>query len=211
MTPIESLGQPFDPAVHEAVETDPAGGRHGRRGLPAGLPARRRLSGRRWSRSGPESKPASQVPKTRKQDGSQGQAASPTTRDSLDSANRGGEQNMARTIGIDLGTTNSVMATIEGGEPVGDPERRGRAADPVGRRRHRQRRAAGRPLRPAAGGHQPGEHRLLGQALHGPQVQRPGRAARQGAGAVQDPGGARTATSRSRWATAGTARRRSRR
>ena len=25
---------------------------------------------------------------------------------------------MARTIGIDLGTTNSVMATIEGGEPT---------------------------------------------------------------------------------------------
>jgi molecular chaperone GrpE len=26
VSPIESLGQPFDPAVHEAVEADPAGG-----------------------------------------------------------------------------------------------------------------------------------------------------------------------------------------
>jgi molecular chaperone GrpE len=26
VTPIESLGQPFDPSVHEAVEADPAGG-----------------------------------------------------------------------------------------------------------------------------------------------------------------------------------------
>lgn len=26
VTPIDSLGQPFDPAVHEAVEADPAGG-----------------------------------------------------------------------------------------------------------------------------------------------------------------------------------------
>ena len=26
VTPIESLGQPFDPAIHEAVEADPAGG-----------------------------------------------------------------------------------------------------------------------------------------------------------------------------------------
>ncbi|MBA3276910.1 MAG: Hsp70 family protein, partial [Chloroflexia bacterium] len=25
---------------------------------------------------------------------------------------------MGRTIGIDLGTTNSAMATIEGGEPI---------------------------------------------------------------------------------------------
>jgi molecular chaperone GrpE len=26
VTPIESLGQPFDPSVHEAIEADPAGG-----------------------------------------------------------------------------------------------------------------------------------------------------------------------------------------
>ena len=26
VTPLEALGQPFDPAVHEAIEADPAGG-----------------------------------------------------------------------------------------------------------------------------------------------------------------------------------------
>ena len=26
VTPIEALGQPFDPSVHEAVEAEPAGG-----------------------------------------------------------------------------------------------------------------------------------------------------------------------------------------
>ena len=42
---------------------------------------------------------------------------------------------MARMIGIDLGTTNSVMATIEGGEPVVIPNAEGERSDPVGGRR----------------------------------------------------------------------------
>ncbi len=37
---------------------------------------------------------------------------------------------MARTIGIDLGTTNSVMATIEGGEPVVIPNAEGERTTP---------------------------------------------------------------------------------
>ena len=37
---------------------------------------------------------------------------------------------MARTIGIDLGTTNSVMATIEGGEPVVIPNAEGERLTP---------------------------------------------------------------------------------
>src|ERR687889_544413 len=37
---------------------------------------------------------------------------------------------MARTIGIDLGTTNSVMAVIEGGEPVVIPNAEGNRLTP---------------------------------------------------------------------------------
>src|ERR687896_1880047 len=37
---------------------------------------------------------------------------------------------MARMIGIDLGTTNSVMATIEGGEPVVVPNAEGERLTP---------------------------------------------------------------------------------
>src|SRR5688500_7872315 len=39
---------------------------------------------------------------------------------------------MARTIGIDLGTTNSVMATIEGGEPTVIPNAEGERLTPSG-------------------------------------------------------------------------------
>ena len=49
------------------------------------------------------------------------------------------------------------------------PERRGRPHDAVRRRLHQGRRAARRPDRQAPGRHQPAEHRLLDQALHGPQ------------------------------------------
>ena len=80
---------------------------------------------------------------------------------------------MARTIGIDLGTTNSVIATIEGGEPVVIPNAEGERLTPSVVAVTAQRRAPRRPVRPSPGRHQPGEHDLLGQALHGPQVQRP--------------------------------------
>ena len=38
---------------------------------------------------------------------------------------REGDRPMAKAVGIDLGTTNSVIATVEGGQPDGDPQRRG--------------------------------------------------------------------------------------
>ncbi len=49
------------------------------------------------------------------------------------------------------------------------PQRRGRSHDPVGRRVRQGRPAPGRHTGQAPGGHQPQEHHLLDQALHGPQ------------------------------------------
>ena len=82
---------------------------------------------------------------------------------------------MGKTIGIDLGTTNSAVAVLTGGEPEVLPERRGWTHDPVGRRLREVRRAAGGHRGQAPGGHQPREHDLQRQALHGPQVRRGGR------------------------------------
>src|ERR1017187_8850816 len=47
--------------------------------------------------------------------GAGGQAASRVGAHSITS---GGSQPMAKTVGIDLGTTNSVAAVLEGGEPT---------------------------------------------------------------------------------------------
>ena len=77
---------------------------------------------------------------------------------------------MPRTIGIDLGTTNSVMAVMEGGEPVVIPNAEGSRLTPSVVAISQDRRAPRRPGRPAPGDRQPREHRLLRQALHGPQV-----------------------------------------
>ena len=77
-------------------------------------------------------------------------------------------RDMSKIIGIDLGTTNSVVAVMEGGEPVVITNPEGSRITPVGRGLHQVRRAAGRAGGQAAGRHQPREHGLLDQALHGP-------------------------------------------
>ena len=81
---------------------------------------------------------------------------------------------MGKIIGIDLGTTNSVVAVMEGGEPTVIASAEGGRTVAVGRRVHQVRRAPRRPARQASGRHQPRQHRLLDQALHGSPVGRPG-------------------------------------
>ena len=52
---------------------------------------------------------------------------------------------MGRIIGIDLGTTNSVVAVMEGGEPTVIPSSEGGNLIPVrSRHQHQDQRAAGR-------------------------------------------------------------------
>ena len=55
------------------------------------------------------------------------------------------------------------------------PQRGGQPHDALRRRVHQVRRAPRRPGRQAPGRHQPQEHRLLDQALHGPPLRRGGR------------------------------------
>ena len=74
---------------------------------------------------------------------------------------------MGRTIGIDLGTTNSVMAVMEGGEPTVIPNAEGERLTPSVVAVTPQRRAAGRTASPSARRSPTREHHLLGQALHG--------------------------------------------
>ena len=68
---------------------------------------------------------------------------------------------MGKIIGIDLGTTNSVVAVMEGGQPVVIPNQEGGRTTPSVVGIHQERRAAGRPGRQAPGRHQPGEHRFI--------------------------------------------------
>jgi hypothetical protein len=62
---------------------------------------------------------------------------------------------MARAVGIDLGTTNSVIAAVEGYHPNGDPERGGIADHAVGGGPHQAGRATGRSARPPPSHPQP--------------------------------------------------------
>ena len=88
---------------------------------------------------------------------------------------------MSKIIGIDLGTTNSVVAVMEGGEPVVITNSEGGRLTPSVVGFHQGRRTAGRPGRQAAGRHQSGEHRVLHQALHGPPLRRSVRRNEDGA------------------------------
>ena len=117
---------------------------------------------------------------------------------------------MAKVIGIDLGTTNSAMAAHGGGRADRPRERRGQPDHALGRRdQPEDRRAPGRHPGPAPGDHQPGEHDLLDQALHGPQVRRPGRPGGDQARPLQGDAAPPTATCGSSWAARSTRRPRS--
>ena len=95
-----------------------------------------------------------------------------------------------KVIGIDLGTTNSVVAVMEGWAARRDREPGRRSNDAIGRRVRQGRRAARRSGREAAGRHESRAHHFLDQAFHGPPLRRgvgrsvaravPDRSCRQG-------------------------------
>ncbi len=75
---------------------------------------------------------------------------------------------MAKIIGIDLGTTNSVVAVMEGGEPKVIPNEEGGRTTPsvVGFTKSGERLVG--QVAKASGDYQPGKHDLFDQAVHGP-------------------------------------------
>ena len=74
---------------------------------------------------------------------------------------------MTRAVGIDLGTTNSVVAVLDGRRAGGHRQRRGLAYHPQRRRVRQERRGAGRRGRQAPGRDQRRPHHPLRQAPHG--------------------------------------------
>ena len=79
----------------------------------------------------------------------------------------GAAKQMAKIIGIDLGTTNSVVAVMQGGEPVVIPNQEGARTTPSVVGIHQNRRAPGGPGGQAAGDHQSREYDLFDQAIYG--------------------------------------------
>ena len=76
-------------------------------------------------------------------------------------------EHMAKVVGIDLGTTNSVVAVMEGSSPAVIPNAEGVANDALGRRIHENRRTSRRATGKTPSDHQPGSHDLFDQASHG--------------------------------------------
>ena len=76
---------------------------------------------------------------------------------------------MARAVGIDLGTTNSVVAVLEAGEPAVVPNAEGSRTTPSVVGLLEEQRDPGRRGRQAAGHHEPRPHDPVGQAPHGRQ------------------------------------------
>ena len=91
---------------------------------------------------------------------------------------------MARAVGIDLGTTNSVVAVLEGGEPTVIANAEGARTTPVRRRVRQVRRGPRRRGRQAAGRDQRRPDDPVGQAPHGHRLEDQDR--RQGLHAPAD-------------------------
>ncbi len=77
---------------------------------------------------------------------------------------------MSKIVGIDLGTTNSVVAVMVGGEPMVIPSAEGERLVPVGGGSQQERRTAGGAFRPQPGHRQSREHGLFHQTFDGPQI-----------------------------------------
>ena len=76
---------------------------------------------------------------------------------------------MAKAVGIDLGTTNSVVAVLEGGEPTVIANAEGCPDHALGRGLLQVRRGPRRRGRQAPGHHQPGPDHPVREAPHGRQ------------------------------------------